>query len=456
MRSVLDGIEKNPHPEEAAQRLSRRTHRADPADFDFVTHLEGRNDRCPARTVALGSRLRGGDDARSGTLALSGAAPTLGDVCRTDRRTSPTAEAIRAGLKFVGMEHVNSNSGRITAGNGSRTGDGKGQSFIFDSRHVLFGKLRPYLRKIALPDGDGCSSTELVPLLPDPRHLDRGYLFHWLRRSQVIDVLMAKTTGARMPRADMNVLLAMPLPLPSLDEQRRIVALLDRAAEIRRRAEAARVKARAIIPALFLDTFGDPATNPRGWPVVTVGDLLESTSYGTSQKANDRGEGVAVIRMGNVTADGKLDTADLKHSRIVGEERAKAEIFDGDILFNRTNSKELVGKTGLWDGRFEAVAASYFIRGRVARERCDPTYLWAYFNTQFMKRVLFDTARGAIGQANINAKELRAFRVIQTPLALQTDFAEQVWRIEALARSLDAASKKAEAMAAALSAEVFE
>ena len=61
--------------------------------------------------------------------------------------------------------------------------------------------------------------------------------------------------------------------LPPLDEQRRVVALLDRAAEIRRRAEAARAKAGAIIPALFLETFGDPATNPKGWPIVAVGDL---------------------------------------------------------------------------------------------------------------------------------------------------------------------------------------
>ena len=70
-----------------------------------------------------------------------------------------------------------------------------------------------------------------------------------------------------MPRADMSVLLGMVIPLPPLDEQRRIAEVLDRAAEIRRRADATRTKARALIPALFLDTFGDPATNPNGWPV---------------------------------------------------------------------------------------------------------------------------------------------------------------------------------------------
>ncbi len=253
----------------------------------------------------------------------------------------------------------------------------------------------------------------------------------------------------------MSVLLGMSLPLPPLDEQRRIVGLLDRAAEIRRRADAARAKARTIIPALFLDTFGDPATNPKGWPVVTVGDLLESAAYGTSQKANDQGDGIPMIRMGNVTTGGQLDTIALKHIDIAGQEREKAELLEGDLLFNRTNSKELVGKTGLWDGRFEAVAASYFIRLRVKRALSNPSYLWAFFNTRYMKRALFDTARGAIGQANINAKELRAFRVPAPPLDLQAAFAEQVKRLESLAHHLDAAATKADAMAAALSAEVF-
>jgi type I restriction enzyme S subunit len=248
---------------------------------------------------------------------------------------------------------------------------------------------------------------------------------------------------------------AIHIAVPDLDEQRRIVALLDRAAEIRRRAEAARDKARAIIPALFLDAFGDPATNPKGWPITTVGELLLDASYGTSRKANDSGEGMPVIRMGNVEFDGSLSTADLKYIELEGLELTNAELRSGDLLFNRTNSKELVGKSGLWDGRFDAVAASYFIRLRVSSNTCDPVYLWAFMNTSFMKARLFATARGAIGQSNINSKELRAFRVAKPPLEVQHTFAERVRRIGALTTDLQAAVNKAQAIAAALSAEVF-
>ena len=298
-------------------------------------------------------------------------------------------------------------------------------------------------------------NQDIKAITPKNGSLLPAFLF-WMLKGQEAQILrIGVKKGATVHSLSNGYLESLRFPLPPLDEQRRIVGLLDRAAEIRRRADAARAKARAIIPALFLDTFGDPAANPKQWPVATVGDLLESAAYGTSQKANDQDDGIPIIRMGNVTTSGQLDTNDLKYIQIAGQERAKAELLEGDLLFNRTNSKELVGKTGLWDGRFEAVAASYFIRLRVNRSFCSPSYIWAFFNTSQMKRVLFHTARGAIGQANINAKELRAFRVAVPPLPLQTAFAEQAGRLESLARHLDAAAPKADAIAAGLSAEVF-
>lgn len=324
---------------------------------------------------------------------------------------------------------------------------------------VLLSKIVPHIRRawtvsITTPHRQ-IASSEWITFRHEAFLSD--YIRHFLVSEGFHRQFMGTVAGVggSLLRAQPKSVAKITIPLPPLDEQRRIVRLLDRAAEIRRRADAARAKARAIIPALFLDTFGDPATNPKGWPMRTVGDVLGSASYGTSQKANENSTGQPVIRMGNVTMGGQLDTGDLKYVVLPEPERKKAELLAGDLLFNRTNSKELVGKTGLWDGRFEAVAASYFIRLRADREQIDPTYLWAFFNSSHMKRTLFATARGAIGQANINAKELRAFHLAVPPLFLQTAFADQVGRLEALARQLDAAATKTEAMAAALSAEVF-
>lgn len=388
---------------------------------------------------------------------MSDATTTLGDVCRMDRRTLPTAEAMRVGLKFVGMEHVDPDSGRITAGNGSRVGDGKAQSFLFDDRHVLFGKLRPYLRKIALPEGDGCSSTELVPLLPNPRHLNRGYLFHWLRRSNVINVLMAKNIGARMPRADMNVLLALPLTVPPLDEQRRIVALLDRAAEIRRRAEAARAKARAIIPAFFLDTFGDPTNNASGWPVLPISSVGE-VKLGR-QRAPKYQSGKfkrPYLRVANVYED-RIDITDLLSMDFDERNFVTYKLYYGDVLLNEGQSTELVGRPAMWrDEVPDCCFQNTLVRFRADRRKVDPvfalqTFLWMYRGGQ-----LSQISSKTSNVAHLGAARFAKLEMVAPPLALQTAFANQTRRVEALARNLDAAAKKAEAMAAALSAELFE
>lgn len=114
-----------------------------------------------------------------------------------------------------------------------------------------------------------------------------------------------------------------------------------------------------LIPALFQEMFGDPATNPKGWVVRTAGELMNSCDYETSHKANDDGRGISVLRMGNVTTDGQLDLEDLKNVELEENELSKQFLQADDVIFNRTNSRELVGKTGMWDGRFDAVAASY-------------------------------------------------------------------------------------------------
>ena len=150
-----------------------------------------------------------------------------------------------------------------------------------------------------------------------------------------------------MPRADMKVLLSMPVPLPPRREQRQIVAILNRAARIERLRTQATEELQEFSRSLFVKMFGDPVENPMGWSVRRLGEVCESVRYGTSKRASETaGTGVPVIRMGNVTYDGDLDCTDLKFVALSQAELDKHALRRGDVLFNRTNSKELVGKTG--------------------------------------------------------------------------------------------------------------
>jgi type I restriction enzyme S subunit len=250
-------------------------------------------------------------------------------------------------------------------------------------------------------------------------------------------------------------LAGLRIPLPSLDEQRRIVDLLDRAAGIRRLRRQAQDTASELIPALFTKTFGDPATNPMGWPVVSFGTLMSGCDYGSSEKASGDSSGTPIIRMGNVTAAGYLDLRDIKYLNQPPQALSKFALQSGDLLFNRTNSKDLVGKMGLWDGRMNAVAASYFIRIRLDILQALPEYILAFFNSSHMKRRLFATARGAIGQANINMKELRAFSVPVPPITLQHEFRMRTAEIGRILSQQAAAAYDQGIIAASLSARLL-
>ena len=201
----------------------------------------------------------------------------LGELCEMDRRGIPPDDPLAVELPFIGVENVVSGTGLLNFDTDSRVGAQKSTAFRFDPRHVLYGKLRPYLNKVAVPDFAGRCSTELVPLLPRDG-VDRDFLAHLLRRKETVEFVMASVTGARMPRTDMKVLMSMPVPLPPLDEQRRIADILNRSARIEQLRARAADCLHEFIPALFIRMFGDPVENPMGWNVISLGDVMRISS----------------------------------------------------------------------------------------------------------------------------------------------------------------------------------
>jgi type I restriction enzyme S subunit len=279
-------------------------------------------------------------------------------------------------------------------------------------------------------------------LRPNPTVVNVRYLFYWTLTQDFVGYLTARMQGANYPAVTDEVVRKATIPLPPLSEQRRIVEILDQADALRKKHAEAEAKAERVLHAFFIKIFGDPVTNPKGWPKDQLGTVIVDTQYGTSARANTNGEGVAVLRMNNIDSLGRLDLSELKYMVLNAQEAEKYKLEPGDLLFNRTNSKELVGKTGLWRGAFEAVPASYLIRFRVDHKRVLPEYIWAYMNTPFMKQVLFEKARRAIGMANINAQELRALPVVIPDLETQCTFAKLLADINCLEEFLSKAKVK--------------
>ncbi len=254
----------------------------------------------------------------------------------------------------------------------------------------------------------------------------------------------------------MAVLLDMAIPLPPLDEQRRIVGLFDRAAEIRRRADAARAKARAIIPALFLDTFGDPATNPKGWPVQSLNEIADIGSGLTKgRKLNGTlTEPTPYLRVANVQAD-RLDLTEIKMIDATDDDRVRCRLLPGDLLMTEGGDLDKLGRCAMWRGEIDhCLHQNHIFRVRMGKSVV-PDYARAFMQSEAARGYFLRVAKRTTGIASINKSQLGQLSVWVPPLHLQTAFAEQASRLDSLARHLDAAAAKAEAMAAGLSAEVF-
>ena len=253
----------------------------------------------------------------------------------------------------------------------------------------------------------------------------------------------------------MGLLKTFELPLPTLREQRRIVDLLDQADALRRWRVEADAIADRILQALFYRLFGNPATNSLNWPKTKIGSVVNETSYGTSCQSNTNGDGLPVLRMNNITSAGQLNLSDVKHVLLGEGELTKQRLQAGDLLFNRTNTKELVGKTGLWRGQMEAVAASYLIRVRADQSQVLPDYLWAWMNTPYFKQLLFDISRRAVGMANINATELRSMPILVPTLQHQGLFAEHLRSLETLADTRKESARSLETLFAVMLNRAF-
>lgn len=237
--------------------------------------------------------------------------------------------------------------------------------------------------------------------------LDRRYLWNWLgfasRR------LAAKGRGATFLQVNRADIAEMPLPLPPIDEQQRIADILDRADTLRAKRREALALLDDLTQSIFFEMFGDPAVERTPWPVQTVGDLLESAQYGTSAKAGVVGK-FPILRMGNLTTNGRVTLTDLKYIDLPPRDEAKYTVREGDVLFNRTNSAELVGKTAVFREHKSMAFAGYLVRLRV-REPHQPEYVSAFLNGRYGKAVLRGMAKSIVGMANINAKEVQSIRL---------------------------------------------
>jgi type I restriction enzyme S subunit len=316
---------------------------------------------------------------------------------------------------------------------------------------VILG-IRATIGEKVLADGIYCLGRGVAGLRPKAG-LDVRYLWQWL--SLAAPVLASKAKGATFKQVTREDIGELRIPLPPLPEQRRIAAILDKADELRAKRRAALKKLDELTQSIFLDMFGDPATNPKGWPIFPLADLCciaGEYGAGVASKPYDP-ELPRYIRITDITDSGDL-TPDAVSPAGDASEWAAYSLEPGDVLFARSGAT--VGKTYLHRQSYgRSVFAGYLIRFRVRPDRILPEYLFHFTRTSAYRRWVAARQR-VVAQPNINAQQYgQELYIPCPPLELQARFKDQLNHIDRVRTEYHTALIDTDALFASLQHRAF-
>jgi type I restriction enzyme S subunit len=348
---------------------------------------------------------------------------TLAEVCQIKPPKEEAREKVSASslVSFLPMEDLGVDMKFTQATQTKPLGAVVSSYTYFADGDVLLAKITPCFENgklgIAkgLKNGIGFGSSEYLVFRPDAT-VSNEWLYYFLSRETFRGEGAARMSGAvGHKRVSKEFIEGYPIPVPPLAEQQRIVGLLDEAfaglATAKAHAEQNLHNARALF-----ESHLQSVLRSKTWKWKTLGDLCEDVEYGSSAKSKSDG-GVPVLRMGNIQG-GRFDWENLVYT----DNKAEIEKYllkHNDVLFNRTNSPELVGKTAIYKSEKPAIFAGYLIRIHRKEELLDADFLNYFLNSQIASDYGKTVVISSVNQANINGTKLKSYPIPAPPLAEQ-------------------------------------
>ncbi len=334
----------------------------------------------------------------------------FGDACSLDRIHNKGAV-----LPYVGLEDIVSGEGRFTGS--VKPKKVQSSTFRFTSEHILYGRLRPYLNKVYLPDFDGHCSTEIFPIRP-ASNVDRRYLYYWLSMEATVKEIDRTCTGARMPRANMDEILEFPIPLPPLSEQQRIVAVLDEAfarlATATANADKNLKNAGELFDSYLSSAFQDSCGK---WTTRYLGDesllkIIDGDRGANYPKRTDfSNSGYCLfLNTKNVRPDGFNFSDTMFVSEKKDRELSKGKLTRNDVVLT---TRGTIGNVAVYDDTvpFENIRInSGMLIFRPHAQKILPRYLFEIFRSRIMKSQISKHVSGA-AQPQLPIKTLVKFGI---------------------------------------------
>ena len=354
----------------------------------------------------------------------------LGDVIEYDKNQN-----LHKGLPYVGLEHIESNTGTFLGNPNPQ--EVKSSTFYFTEEHILYGRLRPYLNKVLLPDFKGHCSTEIFPIKVK-KEIIRKFLFYWLIREETVKKIDATWTGARMPRANMNQVLEFDFSFPILQEQKRIVATLDKCFTTidkeKANTEQNLRNAKELFESYLQQVFEGKGKEWEEKELKELTTVLGDGLHGTPKYTVD---GEYYFINGNNLDDGKIIFKE-NTKRVNTDEynKYKKKLDETTILVSINGT---LGNVAFYDGEkiILGKSACYFN----IKKSVDKKFIKYVLSSPYFLKYAHREATGATIK-NVSLKSMREFRVPFPPLKEQQAIVRQLDALRTETQKLEAVYQK--------------
>ncbi len=379
----------------------------------------------------------------------------LGEVCKVSASTKMIDKS-KAWL--LNLDMVEQQTGRVVEYNFVGEDGLNGSITQFDTENVLYSKLRPNLNKVVLPERDGFCTSELLPLRPDARKLDRSYLAVFLRSDGFVNWAVSKTAGAKMPRLGTKDLLNANIPLPEIKEQKAIAEKFKKSEELISLRKQQLVKMDELVKARFFEMFGEISDNSMNWDCFTIGKLISTIESGWSGNGKQRekhADEIAVLKVSAVTKGYFIPT----ECKVLDDQHnIKKYVYPqkGDILFSRANTKEMVGATVLIKKDYpDLILPDKLWKIRFCTD-VNPIYMKHVLSTTTVRNAFSAASTGTSGSMyNVSMEKFKGVIIPVPPLSVQNQFAAFVERVDQQKQTVQQSLDKLELMKKALMQEYF-
>lgn len=305
----------------------------------------------------------------------------------------------------------------------TQTAIDKKVAFVYKPNTVLITCIGE-IGRVGIVANFSASNQQITGVYTNESLVSHKFFYYWLVRNR--NLLKHYSNYSIIPILNNGILEKIPIYLPNLDTQHKAISQLDLIQSLIDKRKKTIEIIDELIKCTFSDMFGIIKDD---WTTCILDDVISQTQYGLSKSLTTEPTEFPILRMNNITYNGEIDLNDIKWIKLTQKEKTQYKLDKGDILFNRTNSRDLVGKTAVWDHEEDFYFAGYLVRIKV-KETVNPYFISGFLNSEYGKKMLFNYARSSGSQSNFSPTLLRKQDVFLPPIESQNKYEEIIKKLK--------------------------